>query len=65
MSQDALRLSWPHDEVDGRLLETMQGIHAACVKHGKRADGSTSYVDGANIAGFVRVADAMMAQGVI
>lgn len=64
MSQNALRLSWQRDEVDGRLLEIMQGIHAACVKYGKRADGSISYVDGANIAGFVRVADAMMAQGV-
>ncbi|MBF0256593.1 MAG: NADP-specific glutamate dehydrogenase [Gammaproteobacteria bacterium] len=65
MSQNALRLSWPRDEVDGRLLQIMQGIHAACVKHGSRADGSVSYVDGANIAGFVKVADAMLAQGVI
>ncbi|QFY89324.1 NADP-specific glutamate dehydrogenase [Magnetovirga frankeli] len=65
MSQNALRLSWPRDEVDGRLLQIMQGIHAACVKHGTRADGSVSYVDGANIAGFVKVADAMLAQGVI
>ncbi|MEO5343998.1 MAG: NADP-specific glutamate dehydrogenase [Gammaproteobacteria bacterium SHHR-1] len=65
MSQNALRLSWPRDEVDGRLLQIMQGIHAACVQHGTRADGSVSYVDGANIAGFVKVADAMLAQGVI
>jgi glutamate dehydrogenase (NADP+) len=43
----------------------MQGIHAACLKHGTRADGSVSYIDGANIAGFVKVADAMLAQGVI
>ena len=41
------------------------GIHAACLQHGKRADGSVSYVDGANIAGFVKVADAMLAQGVV
>jgi len=65
MSQNALRLSWPRDEVDARLLQIMQGIHAACLKHGTRADGSVSYSDGANIAGFVKVADAMLAQGVI
>ncbi len=65
MSQNALRLSWPRDEVDGRLLQIMQGIHAACLAHGKRADGSISYIDGANVAGFVKVADAMLAQGII
>jgi glutamate dehydrogenase (NADP+) len=65
MSQNAMRLSWTRDEVDGRLLQIMQGIHAACVQHGTRADGSVSYIDGANVAGFVKVADAMLAQGVI
>ena len=65
MSQNALRLSWPREEVDARLLQIMQGIHAACLKHGTRADGSVSNIDGANIAGFVKVADAMLAQGVI
>jgi len=65
MSQNAMRLSWTREEVDARLLEIMQGIHASCVKHGRRPDGSISYVDGANIAGFVKVADAMLAQGVI
>lgn len=65
MSQNAARLSWPAAEVDARLLQIMQGIHASCLKYGKRADGSISYVDGANIAGFVKVADAMLAQGVI
>ncbi|MBY0468488.1 MAG: NADP-specific glutamate dehydrogenase [Burkholderiaceae bacterium] len=65
MSQNAMRLSWTREEVDARLLQIMQGIHAACVKHGKRADGRISYIDGANIAGFVKVADAMLAQGVI
>jgi glutamate dehydrogenase (NADP+) len=64
MSQNALRLSWPRAEVDARLLQIMQGIHAACLQHGRRADGSVSYIDGANIAGFVKVADAMLAQGV-
>jgi glutamate dehydrogenase (NADP+) len=65
MSQNAMRLSWPREEVDARLLGIMQSIHAACVQHGQRADGSISYVDGANVAGFVKVADAMLAQGVI
>lgn len=65
MSQNAARLSWPRDEVDQRLHEIMRGIHRACVEHGRRADGSVSYVHGANIAGFVKVADAMIAQGVV
>ncbi|RYE61099.1 MAG: NADP-specific glutamate dehydrogenase [Hyphomicrobiales bacterium] len=65
MSQNAERLSWPSEEIDARLLQIMKGIHSACLKYGTRADGSISYVDGANIAGFVKVADAMLAQGVI
>ena len=65
MSQNAARLSWPREEVDARLLQIMQGIHAACLQYGKRDDGTVSYVDGANIAGFVKVADAMLAQGVV
>lgn len=65
MSQNAARLSWPREEVDARLLQIMQGIHAACLRYGQRADGSVSYVDGANVAGFVKVADAMLAQGVV
>lgn len=65
MSQNAARLSWPREEVDARLLQIMQGIHAACLRYGKRADGRVSYVDGANVAGFVKVADAMIAQGVV
>ena len=65
MSQNAMRLSWPRDEVDSRLLDIMRGIHAACVRHGQREDGSINYVDGANVAGFVKVADAMLAQGVV
>jgi glutamate dehydrogenase (NADP+) len=65
MSQNAMRLSWERDEVDGRLHGIMRSIHAACLQHGRRADGSVSYVDGANIAGFVKVADAMLAQGVV
>ena len=65
MSQNAARLSWPREEVDARLLQIMQGIHAACLRYGKQAGGRVSYVDGANIAGFVKVADAMLAQGVV
>ncbi len=65
MSQNAMRICWNAEEVDQRLLTIMQGIHAACLKHGQRADGSVSYINGANVAGFVKVADAMLAQGVI
>ncbi|MBS0467280.1 MAG: NADP-specific glutamate dehydrogenase [Proteobacteria bacterium] len=65
MSQNAIRMSWSREEVDARLLVIMKNIHGACLQHGKRADGSVSYIDGANIAGFVKVADAMLAQGVV
>ncbi len=65
MSQNATRLMWDRDEVDARLHGIMRSIHEACLRHGQRADGSVSYVDGANVAGFVKVADAMLAQGVI
>ncbi len=65
MSQNAMRLSWSRDEVDARLHEIMCNIHESCLHYGRRADGKLSYVDGANIAGFVKVADAMLAQGVV
>ena len=65
MSQNAMRLAWTGDEVDARLLVIMQGIHNACLQYGRREDGTLSYVDGANVAGFVKVADAMLAQGVV
>ncbi|MCE1171543.1 NADP-specific glutamate dehydrogenase [Azovibrio restrictus] len=65
MSQNAMRLSWPREEVDSRLHSIMVGIHEACLEYGRGADGRVSYVNGANIAGFVKVADAMLAQGVI
>ena len=65
MSQNAMRLAWGRDEVDARLHDIMRSIHEACVRHGRRADGRISYVDGANVAGFVKVADAMLAQGVV
>jgi glutamate dehydrogenase (NADP+) len=65
MSQNSLRLSWTAEEVDERLKKIMLDIHASCVKYGKDATGYVDYVKGANIAGFVKVADAMMAQGVV
>ena len=65
MSQDAMRLMWTREEVDCRLHEIMQNIHKHCLIHGRREDGTFSYLTGANIAGFVKVADAMIAQGYI
>jgi glutamate dehydrogenase (NADP+) len=65
MSQNSLRLSWTSEEVDERLKRIMLDIHASCVKYGSDANGYVDYVKGANIAGFVKVADAMLAQGVV
>jgi glutamate dehydrogenase (NADP+) len=65
MSQNSLRMSWTREEVDGHLGRIMKDIHAACVKYGTKEDGSVDYVQGANIAGFVKVADAMLDQGVV
>ncbi|MEA3478999.1 MAG: NADP-specific glutamate dehydrogenase [Bacteroidota bacterium] len=65
MSQNSLRLSWTREEVDTRLHNIMIDIHKTCVKYGKDSDGYIDYVRGANIGGFVKIADAMMAQGVI
>lgn len=65
MSQNSLRLSWTREEVDQKLHQIMNSIHAACVKYGTRKDGYVDYVKGANIAGFVKVADAMLAQGIV
>jgi glutamate dehydrogenase (NADP+) len=65
MSQNSLRLAWTSEEVDEKLKGIMADIHEACVKYGADADGYVDYVKGANIAGFVKVADAMLAQGVV
>lgn len=65
MSQNSLRLSWTAAEVDEKLHGIMNDIHSACVQYGKDGDGYVDYVKGANIAGFVKVADAMLAQGVV
>jgi glutamate dehydrogenase (NADP+) len=65
MSQNSLRLSWTAEEVDERLKNIMLDIHASCVQYGSDGNGYVDYVKGANIAGFVKVADAMLAQGVV
>ena len=65
MTQNSERLSWSNEEVDARLHQIMHGIHENCVKYGRQADGYVNYVKGANVAGFMKVAKAMMAQGVV
>ena len=65
MSQNSMRYNWTREEVDAKLHQIMNDIHASCVKYGTRKDGSVDYVQGANIAGFVKVADAMLDQGVV
>jgi glutamate dehydrogenase (NADP+) len=65
MSQNSLKLHWGRNEVDGRLHEIMTNIHEACVKYGKDEDGYVDYVKGANIAGFLKVANAMLDLGVL
>ncbi len=65
MSQNALRLSWSRAEVDQKLQEIMENIHRTCIQYGYQPDGRLSYVQGANIGGFIRVADAMIAQGLV
>ncbi len=65
MSQNAMHISWSAKEVDERLHHIMHGIHEQCVQYGKQPDGYINYVKGANIAGFMKVAKAMMAQGIV
>jgi glutamate dehydrogenase (NADP+) len=65
MSQNSLRYNWTREEVDTKLKQIMNDIHESCVTYGTQKDGSIDYVKGANIAGFVKVADAMLAQGVV
>lgn len=65
MSQNSLRLSWTREEVDSRLHQIMIDIHKTCEKYGKEKDGFINYVNGANIGGFVKIADAMLAQGLV
>jgi glutamate dehydrogenase (NADP+) len=65
MTQNSMRLKWTREEVDERLHIIMKNIHEICVKYGKEKDGSVNYVKGANIAGFVKVANSMLAQGLV
>ena len=65
MSQNAMHLSWSAEEVDAKLHAIMHNIHEQCVKYGTEADGYVNYVKGANVAGFMKVAKAMMAQGIV
>lgn len=65
MTQNASHISWSGREVDEKLHFIMDSIHEACVKYGTRPDGSVDYVKGANIAGFMKVATAMLEQGII
>jgi len=65
MSQNAMKLNWTQDEVDAKLHQIMSSIHVACSKYGTQDDGYIDYVKGANIAGFIKVADAMLDQGIV
>ncbi len=65
MTQNSMRLAWSREEVDAKLNTIMSNIHEMCVKYGKEADGFVNYVNGANIGGFVKVANSMMAQGLV
>ena len=65
MTQNAMHISWAAEEVDAKLHYIMQSIHDACVKYGVEADGRVNYVKGANIAGFMKVARAMLEQGIV
>jgi len=65
MTQNSLRFNWTREEVDLKLKDIMSNIHDSCIQYGKEKDGYINYVKGANIAGFVKVADAMLAQGIV
>ena len=65
MSQNSLRYNWTREEVDAKLKRIMNDIHGSCVQYGRTGNGYIDYVQGANIAGFVKVADAMLAQGIV
>ena len=65
MSQNSMRVHWTKDEVDAQLRRIMSDIHAACLRYGEEGDGYINYVKGANVAGFIKVADAMVDQGLV
>ncbi len=65
MTQNAMKINWTNEEVDAKLLQIMTSIHIACEKYGTQENGYIDYVKGANIAGFIKVADTMLDLGVI
>ena len=65
MAQNSIRLNWNREKVDKKLYEIMQNIHSACLEYGNPEDNFVDYVKGANVSGFIKVADAMIDQGVI
>ncbi|MFR6353002.1 MAG: glutamate dehydrogenase, partial [Alistipes finegoldii] len=65
MTQNSMRITWSPEEVDAKLRSIMQNIHSVCVQYGTQADGYINYVNGANIGGFMKVANAMLAQGCV
>jgi glutamate dehydrogenase (NADP+) len=65
MSQNSMKLSWTAEEVDQKLHQIMRDIHSQCVKYGTDEDGFVNYMKGANIAGFLKVANSMLDQGII
>ena len=65
MTQNSMRLPWTREEVDKRLRHIMMSIHQTCMKYGTEDSGFINYVNGANIGGFIKVADSMIAQGLV
>ncbi|MEG1574199.1 MAG: glutamate dehydrogenase, partial [Bacteroidales bacterium] len=65
MTQNSIKLSWSKEEVDEKLKSIMKDIHSQCIRYGKQEDGYINYVKGANVAGFMKVAKAMMSQGIL
>lgn len=65
MTQNSMRLTWSPEEVDAKLHSIMKNIHEVCVRYGRQEDGYINYVVGANIGGFMKVANAMLAQGLV
>ena len=65
MTQNSMKIAWTREEVDAKLHHIMKSIHEACVKHGTKSDGTVDYVKGANVAGFLKVANAMLDLGII
>jgi glutamate dehydrogenase (NADP+) len=65
MTQNSMRLNWSREEVDSRLHEIMVNIHESCLRYGRESKEYVNYVNGANISGFIKIADAMIAQGAV